>query len=64
MSDESTKAKRRVQTRRLSQSTWRLFAKTSYNIAMASANACLPFLPVAFDSAGRIATLLWGGSAK
>jgi hypothetical protein len=44
------------------QSTWRLFAFLTYRIGTTSANACLPFLPFAFDGAGRGAALLWGAA--
>lgn len=37
------------------------FASYSYRIGLESANACLPFLPVAVDGARYGAALLWGG---
>ena len=43
------------------RSTWALVASLPYRIAMAGANAGLPFLPVAMDGAGLGAALLWGG---
>lgn len=39
----------------------RLVASTLYRIGLAGSNAFLPFLPVALDSAGYGAALLWGG---
>jgi hypothetical protein len=55
-------AKRRVAPRRFAQSTWTLVATILYRIGSASANVCLPFLPVAFDGAGYGAALFWGGA--
>ena len=55
-----TKTKPRLAGRGFAQSTCRLFAYLSYRIGTAGANACLPFLPIAFDGAGRGAALLWG----
>ena len=62
MSDDSTNAKPGAGTPGFTQSTWTLVAKTYYRIRIASANAYLPFLPVAFDGAGYIATLFWGAA--
>ena len=55
-----TNTKPRLAGRGFAQSTCRLFASLCYRIGTPSANACLPFLPIAFDGAGRGATLLWG----
>ena len=54
------KTKPRLAGRGFAQSTWTLFAYFPYRIGTPSANACLPFLPIAFDGAGRGAALLWG----
>lgn len=40
----------------------RLVASPLYRIGLASANTCLPFLPVAIDGAERGTALLWGGT--
>ena len=55
-----TKTKPRPAGRGFAQSTCRLFAYLPYRIGTAGANACLPFLPIAFDGAERGAALLWG----
>lgn len=60
MSDGGTYAKPRRAGRGFAQSTCRLVAFLPYRIGLAGANACLPFLPAAFDGAGRGAALLWG----
>lgn len=60
MSDGGTNTKPRLAGRGFAQSTCRLVASLSYRIGMPSANACLSFLPVAFDGAGRGTALLWG----
>lgn len=54
-------AKPRRAGRGFAQSTCRLVASLPYRIGAAGANACLPFLPLAFDGAGFGAALLWGG---
>ena len=58
---QSRYAKRRVAPRRSAQSTWWLVAFPLYRIGLASANACVPFLPLALDGAGYGAAMLWGG---
>jgi hypothetical protein len=60
MKDGGTNTKPRLAGRGFAQSTWTLFAYSPYRIGTAGANACLPFLPIAFDGAGRGAALLWG----
>ena len=55
-----TYAKPGAGTPGFAQSTWRLVAPFPYRIGTTGANVCLPFLPVAFDGAGRSAALLWG----
>lgn len=45
------------------QSTWWLVALVPYRIGTPIANACLPFLPIAFDGARRGAALLWGAAS-
>lgn len=60
MNNGSANAKPGAGTPGFAQSTCRLVASLPYRIGQAGANACLPFLPVAFDGAGRSAALLWG----
>jgi hypothetical protein len=60
MNHDDTNAKPRRAGRGFAQSTWRLVASLPYRIGTAGANDCLPFLPIAFDGAGRGAALLWG----
>ncbi len=60
MINGGTNAKPRRAGRGFAQSTCRLVASLPYGIGTPIANACLPFLPVAFDGAGRGAALLWG----
>lgn len=55
-----TKTKPRLAGRGFAQSTCRLFAFLPYRIGTAGANACLAFLPIAFDCAGRGAAMFWG----
>ena len=58
-----TKTKPRLAGRGFAQSTCRLFAYFPYRIGTAGANACLPFLPIAFDGAGRGAAMFWGAAS-
>ena len=58
-----TKTKPRLAGRGFAQSTWTLFAFLTYRIGTTSAIACLPFLPLAFDGAGRCAAMLWGAAS-
>lgn len=61
MSDGSTYAKPRRAGRGFARLLWWAVASFPYRIGLASANACLPFLPIALDGAGYGAALLWGG---
>lgn len=56
----STNTKPGAGTPGFAQSTWTLFAFLSYRIRNAGANACLPFLLIAFDGARSGAALFWG----
>jgi hypothetical protein len=60
MSYGDTYAKPRLAGRGFAQSTCGLVASLSYRIGAAGANACLPFLPLAFDGTRYCAALLWG----
>ena len=60
MNYDPEKTKPRLAGRGFAQSTCRLFASLPYRIGTAGANACLPFLHIAFDGAGHGAALLWG----
>lgn len=60
MSNGGTNAKPGAGTPGFAQSTCRLVASLLYRIGQAGANACLPFLPIAFDGARRSAAMLWG----
>ena len=62
MSDDSTNAKPGAGTPGFARLLWWAVATFPYRIGSAGANACLPFLPVAFDGAGYFATLFWGAS--
>ena len=44
-------------------STCRLFAFLPYRIRQAGSNACLPFLPIAYDGARFGAALFWGAAS-
>lgn len=60
MNDGGSYAKPGAGTPGFARLLWSAFAKFYYRIGTTIANACLPFLPVAFDGAGRGAALLWG----
>lgn len=61
MSNDSTNAKPRRAGRGFARSAvWAMLAVEAYRIGAPSANACLPFLPVAFDGTGLGEALLWG----
>ena len=61
MNDDRTNAKPGAGTPGFARLLWSAFASSLYRIGSAGANACLPFLPVAFDGPGRGAAMLWGG---
>ena len=56
-----TYAKPRLAGRGFARLLWSAFASFPYRSGLASANACLPFLPVALDGARHGVALLWGG---
>lgn len=61
MSNGDTNAKPRLAGRGFARSAvWALFAAVFYRIGTSSANACLPFSPVAFDGTGLGAALFRG----
>ena len=60
MNNDATNAKPGAGTPGFARLLWSAFASLYYRIGQASANACLPFLPVAVDGAGFGAALLWG----
>jgi len=61
MSNEGKNAKPRLAGRGFAQSILRLFISLNYRVGPASANACIPILPVALDGARFGVAMLWGG---
>lgn len=64
MTDGATYAKPGAGTPGFARLLWWAVATFTYRMGPASANACLPFLPVALDGAGCGLALLWGGLQK